>query len=335
MKFDLSVLSRQGTNYAIIPSEENSHYIYIVSDNQRLGNEVYNDIIASHDASKKYTTEDFNETIDHLSNDCKSQIKNANFLLVVYNAAGCFVAQTGNTRVLQVRPEEGEIIFDSRNLVLDIYSSKMKTTQLNDYKPGDLLLLCSNNEFETGSLRRVVSNQEFSASDKFSKISGLKEFQQQAILLVKANDVKHPFSLNVLKEIRLAYVGYVALAAVIIALVVWALNSDMLKGSDNDAKVTDEDTLVTTSTVNDADTILTVEKNTSKTVEAEEENNDEEKAEKKKADADEDKKKESDENRDKEVKKEEKEKEKEKKPAEPEHKVPVAEEPSHEIPNEN
>ena len=253
MKFDLSVLYHQAKSFSILPAEDNRNAIYIVTNNQRIGNEVYNEIIASYDLAKKFATEDFNETIDHLSSECKAQLKSCDFLLAVYNAAGCFIAQNGKTRAIQVRPQEQEIVFDSRNLVLDIYSSKMKTTQLVDYKP----------------------------------------------------------------------VGYVALICLIGSLVAWALNSDLLKGSDNSASVTDEDTLVTTSSNNEADTILTVQKEETKVDTTR--NKDEEKKERKNDEEGEHKKDDSEHKSEKESKAIDKEKEKEKKAPEPE---PVAETPS-------
>lgn len=288
MKFDLSVLYHQANSFSILPAEDNRNAIYIVSDNQRIANEVYNEIVASYDLAKKFSTEDFNETIDHLSSECKAQLKSCNFLLAVYNSAGCFIAQTGKTRAIQVRPQEQDIVFDSRNLVLDIYSSKMKTTQLADYKPGDLLILFGDSEFETSGLKRILSNQELSVSDKMSKIEAIKEFETTSFLLVNAVDVKNPFTFNVLKEIKLKYVGYVVLICLIVAVVAWALTSDMLKGTDNEASVTDEDTLVTTSSTNEADTIITVQKEETKS----ETTTEEETPEKKKSDVKDDDKEE-------------------------------------------
>ena len=74
MKFDLSVLYHQANSFSILPAEYNRNAIYIVTTTQRLGTDVYNEIIASYDLEKKYTTEDFNETIDHLSSECIAQL---------------------------------------------------------------------------------------------------------------------------------------------------------------------------------------------------------------------------------------------------------------------
>ena len=49
MKFDLSVLYHQANSFSILPAEDNRNAIYIVTNNQRIGNEVYNEIIASYD----------------------------------------------------------------------------------------------------------------------------------------------------------------------------------------------------------------------------------------------------------------------------------------------
>ena len=85
MKFDLDIYNHKGmSDYSILPSEENRNYIYVLSNNQTLASEVYNEIITSYNLNKHFTTDDFNEVIDQLSGDCRSEFKKSDFLLVVY-----------------------------------------------------------------------------------------------------------------------------------------------------------------------------------------------------------------------------------------------------------
>lgn len=80
MKFDLDIYNHKGmSDYSILPSEENRNYIYVLSNNQTLASEVYNEIITSYNLNKHFTTDDFNEVIDHLSGDCRAEFKNQIF----------------------------------------------------------------------------------------------------------------------------------------------------------------------------------------------------------------------------------------------------------------
>lgn len=292
MKFELDILNHKANNnFSVLPLEDNRNNVYIVSSNQTLANEVYNEIITSYDLKKNFTTEDFNETVDHLSNESKSQLSKADFLLVVYNAAGCFIAQSGKTRAIQVRPNEQEIVFDSRNLVLDIYSSKTKVNQLTDYKQGDIILLSSLENVDASSVKRVLSNPALSFSDKAEKLKGIKELTNSSYILVNANSVESTFSFDVLKKIKLKYVGYFLLVCAIIAVVAWAIVNNPLKGSD-DGAVVDEDTIVTVNSNNNAEIVVTDQPaDTTKAEKKEKEDGEddgEKKAKKKKKDRDED-----------------------------------------------
>lgn len=256
MKFDLNIISHKAKdNYSVLPLEDSRNYIYIVSNNQTLANEVYNEIITSYDLKKNFTTEDFNEVTDHLSSESKLQLRKADFLLVVYNAAGCFIAQSGKTRAIQVRPDEQEIVFDSRNLVLDIYSSKTKVNQLNDYKEGDIILLSSAENIDASSVKRVLVNPALSFSDKADKLKDLKELTNSSYILVDANNVESTFSFDALKKIKFKYIGYFLLVCAIAAVVAWAIANNPLKGAD-DGAVVDEDTIVTVNSNNNAEIIV-------------------------------------------------------------------------------
>lgn len=244
MKFDLDIYSHKGmSDYSILPSEENRNYIYVLSNNQTLASEVYNEIITSYNLNKHFTTDDFNEVIDQLSGDCRAEFKKSDFLLVVYNAGGCFIAQTGKTRAIQVRSDDQEIVFDSRNLVLDIYNSKARVSQLTDYKQGDLLLLCSQEDIDAKAIGRILSNPELSTQAKNDQLKQMKELANACHVLINATNVKASFSLSLLKKIRFKYVAYALLICAIAGVVAWMVTCNPFKGGD-DATVVDEDTLV-------------------------------------------------------------------------------------------
>lgn len=241
------------SDYSILPSEENRNYIYVLSNNQTLASEVYNEIITSYNLNKHFTTDDFNEVIDQLSGDCRAEFKKSDFLLAVYNAGGCFIAQTGKTRAIQVRPDDQEIVFDSRNLVLDIYNSKARVSQLTDYKQGDLLLLCSQEDIDAKAIRRILSNPELSTQAKNDQLKQMKELANACHVLINATNVKASFSLSLLKKIRFKYVAYALLICAIASVVAWMVTCNPFKGGD-DATVVDEDTLVSVNSPHNADT---------------------------------------------------------------------------------
>ena len=241
------------SDYSILPSEENRNYIYVLCNNQTLASEVYNEIITSYNLNKHFTTDDFNEVIDQLSGDCRAEFKKSDFLLVVYNAGGCFIAQTGKTRAIQVRPDDQEIVFDSRNLVLDIYNSKARVSQLTDYKQGDLLLLCSQEDIDAKAIRRILSNPELSTQAKNDQLKQMKELANACHVLINATNVKASFSLSLLKKIRFKYVAYALLICAIASVVAWMVTCNPFKGGD-DATVVDEDTLVSVNSPHNADT---------------------------------------------------------------------------------
>ena len=258
MKFDLDIYNHKGmSDYSILPSEENRNYIYVLSNNQTLASEVYNEIITSYNLNKHFTTDDFNEVIDHLSGDCRAEFKKSDFLLVVYNAGGCFIAQTGKTRAIQVRPDDQEIVFDSRNLVLDIYNSKARVSQLTDYKQGDLLLLCSQEDIDAKAIRRILSNPELSTQAKNDQLKQMKELANACHVLINATNVKASFSLSLLKKIRFKYVAYALLICAIAGVVAWMVTCNPFKGGD-DATVVDEDTLVSVNSPHNADTLKVI-----------------------------------------------------------------------------
>lgn len=256
MKFDLDILGNKAvSDYTVLPSDDNSNKLYILSSNQTLASEIYNEIVTSHDLNKHFATEDFNEIIDNLSADSKTGFKKSDFLMVAYNSAGCFVAQTGNTRAIQIRPDEQEVVFDTRNLVLDIYNSKAKVCQLTDYQQGDILLLSSKEEIDASQIRRILSNPAISFNEKNDKIKESKDLAKTCYVLINATNVQTSFSFDFLKKVKIKYLGYTLLVCIICALVAWLMVSNPLKGSDG-GTVVDEDSIVNVNPPHNADTTI-------------------------------------------------------------------------------
>lgn len=258
MKFDLDVITRKGSaDCTVLPTEEKNNFIYILSNNQSLASELYNGIAAAFDSSKRFSTEDFNEIVDQLSSESKAMLKKSDSVLAVYNAAGCFIAQTGKARALQVRPETQEIVFDSRNLVLDIYSSKAKVCQLTDYAAGDLLLLSSHEDFDAKVVRKVLSDSELSLQGKHEKLKQVNGLSSESSVLIGAINVHSTFSFAFLKKINAKYVGYTLLVALIIAIVAWVVLCNPFRSSDGGI-VVNEDSLVNVNSPHNADTTIKV-----------------------------------------------------------------------------
>lgn len=258
MKFDLDVLISKGSaDSTVLPIEEKSNFIYILSNDQTLAGEVYNGIASAYNSSKRFTTDDFNEIVDQLTSESKAALKKSDFLLAVYNAGGCFIAQTGKSRALQVRPGSQEIVFDSRNLVLDIYNSKARVCQLTDYVAGDMLLLSSQEDFDAIEVRKVLSNTELPIQSKNEKLKQVKGLSAACGVLINAINVQNTFSFDFVKKINVKYVGYTLLVAFIVAIVVWVVLCNPFRSSDG-GTVVNEDSLVNVNSPHDADTSIKV-----------------------------------------------------------------------------
>ncbi|MBQ4138111.1 MAG: hypothetical protein II592_01010, partial [Muribaculaceae bacterium] len=143
VKLDTPLYIENGRD-VLLPSREQLGYdsqVFIACDDEIVARALANYINDEFNLDKAVTDEAFNAALDAALNTKDHRVKRCNLSVAIYNHGGCYVAQMGSSRVLQVRPEEQEIVYDSRSQVLDIYSSKAKVEQISDLQAGDYLLL--------------------------------------------------------------------------------------------------------------------------------------------------------------------------------------------------
>lgn len=243
----------------IVPADDQSmseYPVYMVCDDSVVASELYNYITSSLDLEKPITGEDFNDALDHALNTPEHRVKRCNLALAVYNRGGCFVAQMGKTRVLQVSMSTQEIEYDSRAQVLDIYSSKAKVELIKEAKPDDYILLCSAENFDEKAVRKVLCQED---KDDHAKISEIKKLLSNvkteggctpAVVLnhiEQATGSGVSLNFDFLNGFKVKYLLYVLAAVVVVLLVVWGVKAlPGLFNSDGVSTVNQEVSISTT-----------------------------------------------------------------------------------------
>lgn len=243
----------------IIPCDDQSmseYPVYMVCDDEIVATELYNYIVSSIKLDKNVTSEEFNDALDQALNTPEHRVKRCNLAVAIYNHGGCFVAQMGKTRVLQVRPATQEIEYDSRAQVLDIYSSKAKVELIKDLKADDYIMLCSAENIDEKAIRKALCNVDKDDHAKIDEVNRLVSKVKTvggATPAVVLNHVEESsgsgasFSLSFLSGFKAKYLGYLLLIAVVVLLVVGAVKylPDMFSGK-GDTMVNPEVSISTT-----------------------------------------------------------------------------------------
>ena len=247
----------------ILPAGESAgaQSLFLVCDDDIVAHALYDYIISHFDLNKEFSHEQFNEALEESLNSPEHRVKTCNLALVAYSSAGCFVAQMGKSRVLQVCPETGDIEYDSRAQVLDIYSSKARVELIKEVRQGDYIMLCSAEDIDAKAMRKVLCNEVKDDNAKMSNIA-------QAIKRVKTSSGDSPavvlnrveqvnggaVSLAFMKKMKIKYFVNALIACVVVAVGMWLLTNPF---ASNDAQVdttVPADSLVTTKAPNRADT---------------------------------------------------------------------------------
>ena len=260
MKFTLTTEQYSNTNIVILPNGNTDSNIQLICDDSVVATEIYNEILTNYNLEKSFTSEDFNEVFEHASQVSSQKAKKCNLALAVYNQAGCFVAQMGNTRILQIRPVAQEILYDSRSQVFDIYSSKAKVELLKDYKAGDYLMLYSIEDVDEKAVRKticnLVSDHDAKVKEIGQSIKKVKDAngENPAVILTLAQEVKS--TMLSFDTIKPKYIGYGVAGVVALILAIWLICAVASSGSSGSSEnVVSEDTLVTDKSPNLADTV--------------------------------------------------------------------------------
>lgn len=147
MDFSLSYhfAPQEGSNTYFCPLPDghkqfSSPLLIVACSDIAVGEKLQNIVAARLDATGNITPNDFNDALDKALSDCNgAAVRKLTLAFAAFHKRGCLVAQMGNSRILLLR--KSGIEYDSRDQVLDIYSSKAKVEQIYDIKAGDYLVI--------------------------------------------------------------------------------------------------------------------------------------------------------------------------------------------------
>lgn len=276
VKLDTPLYIENGTD-VLLPSRDQLGYdsqVFIACDDAIVAQALLSYIQDEFNLMKSVTDDAFNAALDAALNTEDHRVKRCNLALAIYNAGGCYVAQMGSSRVLQVRPDEQEIVYDSRSQVLDIYSSKAKVEQIEDLKPGDYLLLTTAEMIDYRAMKRILSKPDKTDEQKLSEIAeSLKTAKTTAnvtpaAVLNRIDEVSgRRKSVNISGAKVMKTLLYLVGAAVVAGGVYYLVtNNPFAGGGDNDGEAPiDTASMITDKAPNDVDLIVTKEQATEPT----------------------------------------------------------------------
>lgn len=152
----------------------------------------------------------------------KKRLKDCDLAMMLIHSKGVTVMQMGEGRVLQVRPHEKSALYDSRDQVLDIYTSQAKVMELNDILAGDYFLLTTKSRIELKKVVGTLCDSTVGDGQKSKIIEPLLAGDDDSMLLQHVDRVEGNtgFTLPDLDKKWKTVIG--VLAAVVIALAVFS-----------------------------------------------------------------------------------------------------------------
>ena len=158
--------------------------LFIVSDNDTLAQGIIQGINELLNSKRAVNVTELNAIIDELLTQGAQRLATASLALVMNNRKGALVMQLGKSRVLHVSTNNNEIAYDSRNHILDTYSSKARIQQISDIKGGDIILITLSDMVDTQALLQM------SASGDFDN----EQFQSSLITMLSKHRTEAPAS---------------------------------------------------------------------------------------------------------------------------------------------
>ena len=273
VKLDTPLYIENGRD-VLLPAREQLGYdsqVFIACDDEIVARALADYISDEFNLDKAVTDEAFNAALDAALNTKDHHVKRCNLALAIYNHGGCYVAQMGSSRVLQVRPEEQEIVYDSRSQVLDIYSSKAKVEQISDLRAGDYLLLTTAEMIDYRAIKRILSNPDKTDEEKLSLIAdALKTAKTTAnvtpaAVLNRIDEVEgRRRSIGAPSAKSMKYLLYLVIAAAVAGAAYYLIKNNPFAGMGGDGNGDEVDTasMITTKAPTDVDMVVTTEHDT-------------------------------------------------------------------------
>lgn len=153
--------------YAIGGGEAN---LFVACSNKEVEQNIVDQLAARCGEKSSLSPLDAGEALDHALRIDNQRVK-CNLSLLLVHTGGALAMQMGEGRVFQVRRKRAEVLYDSRNQVLDIYSTNAKVAQLTDVKAGDTLVVTAAGRFLVDDVARLLCDKEMTTDDRVTAIS--------------------------------------------------------------------------------------------------------------------------------------------------------------------
>ncbi len=134
---------------------EGSNGSFALGTSADLINSIATHVAEAESKSQTLTETTFNKVLNSIA-ESRSITTKDNLAFLNFNKAGALVATMGKCRVVQFRPNAEDMIYDSANQIVDIYSSKAAVELQTDVMGGDIFLLCSNAKFDCHELTKSI-----------------------------------------------------------------------------------------------------------------------------------------------------------------------------------
>lgn len=161
MKFDLDTpVFFTNEDVCIYPSVnstdgEGSNGSFALGASADLINSIATHVAEAESKSQTLTETTFNKLLNSVA-ESRSITAKDNLAFLNFNKAGALVATMGKCRVIQFRPNAEDVIYDSANQIVDIYSSKAAVELQTDVMSGDIFMLCSNAKFDCHAFTKSI-----------------------------------------------------------------------------------------------------------------------------------------------------------------------------------
>ena len=270
VKLDTPIYIENGRD-VLLPAREQLGYdsqVFIASDDEIVARALASYINDEFNLDKAVTDQLFNEALDAALNTKDHRVKRCNLSVAIYNHGGCYVAQMGSSRVLQVRPSTQEIVYDSRSQVLDIYSSKAKVEQIGDIQAGDYFLLTTAEMIDYRAIKRILSDPDKDDEQKMNLIADALKTAKTTSNVTPAAILNHidevegrRRSISAPGAKTMKYLLYLVIAAVLAGAAYYLIKNNPFAGTggdDNEDKI-DTASMITTKAPSEVDLVVTTE----------------------------------------------------------------------------
>ncbi len=245
-------------SYHFAPQEGSNTYFYPLPDSHTqlsspllivacsdiaVGEKLRYIVATQLDATGNISPNDFNDALDKALSDCNgAAVRKLTLAFAAFHKRGCLVAQMGNSRILLLR--KSGIEYDSRDQVLDIYSSKAKVEQIYDIKAGDYLAISLVEKFNAQKVLSSIFN-DTDANDEqrllnfTSTVKGSNETVDETAIV----RVETVAGMNPLANIRDLNAKWFMLAFALLAAIIlggwFSFKAGLLTTTPEQATVTD------------------------------------------------------------------------------------------------